>query len=192
MISGSRPLVADAITRARGLRPSSFAFSSEVSSTAAAPSLSGHELPAVTPPPSRKTGWSSASFSTVVPARGPSSLSTVPLSGVSTGDDLAVEEALVARLDGEVLRARGVLVHVLALDAELLGDVLGGLAHRDVDVRRAVVALELRVLGVGQRRLGCWARPGSPTRRRRRCTTSAVPALIVSAAIGSRSRLDAQ
>ena len=85
MISGSRPLVAEAITRARGFRPSSLAFSSEVSSTAAAPSFSGHELPAVTrPPSSRKTGFSSASFSMVVPARGPSSLSTAPLSGVST------------------------------------------------------------------------------------------------------------
>ena len=85
MISGSRPLVAAAITRARGLTPSSFAFSSLISSTAAAPSFRGHELPAVTRPSSRKAGLSSASFSTVVPGRGPSSLSTVPWSGVSTG-----------------------------------------------------------------------------------------------------------
>ncbi len=77
--------MADAITRARGLSPSSFAFSSEVSSTAAEPSFSGHELPAVTVPPSRNAGCSSASFSSEVLGRGPSSFVTVPLSGVSTG-----------------------------------------------------------------------------------------------------------
>ncbi|CAB4886692.1 unannotated protein [freshwater metagenome] len=54
--------------------------------TAAAPSLSGHELPAVIWPSGRKTGLSAASASTVVPARGPSSrLTTVP-SGIVTGE----------------------------------------------------------------------------------------------------------
>ena len=54
-------------------------------SVAAAPSLSGQELPAVTLPSSLKTGLSVASFSIVVPGRGPSSrLTTVP-SGSVTG-----------------------------------------------------------------------------------------------------------
>ena len=63
--------------RARGLRPRSRAFSSDMTSTAAAPSLSGHELPAVTLPPGLNAGLSFASVSTVVPARGPSSRVTV-------------------------------------------------------------------------------------------------------------------
>ena len=61
------------------------AFSSDITSTAAAPSFSGHELPAVTVPFSgSNTGLSSASFSIVVPGRGPSSRATSP-SGVVTG-----------------------------------------------------------------------------------------------------------
>ena len=49
-------------------------------------------------------------------------------------DDLPVEEAAVARLDREVLRALGVLVHLLACHAVAVGHVLGRLAHRDVRV----------------------------------------------------------
>ena len=49
-----------------------------MTSTAAAPSLSGQALPAVTVPPSGlKTGLSLASFSIVVPGRGPSSCVTI-------------------------------------------------------------------------------------------------------------------
>ena len=51
--------------------------------SAAAPSLSGQALPAVTVPPSLNTGGSAESFSIVVPARGPSSLLTT-VSGTST------------------------------------------------------------------------------------------------------------
>ena len=47
-----------------------------MTSTAAAPSLSGQALPAVTVPSGLKAGWSAASFSIVVPGRGPSSLVT--------------------------------------------------------------------------------------------------------------------
>ena len=56
-----------------------------MTSTAAAPSFSGHELPAVTVPFSgSKAGLSSASFSIVVPGRGPSSRVTSVPSGVVT------------------------------------------------------------------------------------------------------------
>ncbi len=59
--------------------PSSFALVSLMTITAAAPSLSGQALPAVTVPPSRKTGCKAASPSSVVLGRGPSSLvTTVP------------------------------------------------------------------------------------------------------------------
>ena len=83
MISGSTPVTADATIRARGFRPSSRARSSLITSTAAAPSFSGHALPAVTLPPGTKTGSSADSFSNVDDARGPSSIvTTVPSSFV--------------------------------------------------------------------------------------------------------------
>src|SRR5207244_3060339 len=83
------------------------------------------------------------------------------------GDDLALEEAPLLCLDGAVLRQGGELVHLLARDVLELGDVLGRLTHRDVDVGVAVGrvprplaalgalgaaqtgVLELGVLGVG-------------------------------------------
>ena len=65
--------------------PSSRARLSLMTTTAAAPSLSGHALPAVTVPPSRNTGFSCESPSRVVFGRGPSSLVTTVPSGVVTG-----------------------------------------------------------------------------------------------------------
>ena len=47
-----------------------------MTTTAAAPSFSGHEFPAVTLPPGLNTGSSAASFSSVDDARGPSSADT--------------------------------------------------------------------------------------------------------------------
>ena len=51
--------------------PSSLALSPAISTTAAAPSVSGDELPAVTLPVGSNAGFSAASFSSVVSARGP-------------------------------------------------------------------------------------------------------------------------
>ena len=85
MYSGSFAAVADAMIRARGLRPSSFALVSDITSTAAAPSFSGHELPAVTLPSSLNAGSSCDSFSSVELARGPSSFATTVPSGSVTG-----------------------------------------------------------------------------------------------------------
>ena len=65
--------------------PSALALVSLMTMTAAAPSLSGHALPAVTVPPSRNTGLRLDSPSSVVPARGPSSLVTTVPSGRVTG-----------------------------------------------------------------------------------------------------------
>ena len=62
-----------ATMRASGVRPSSSALVSLMTSTAAAPSLSGQALPAVTVPSGLNTGFRSARPSTVVPGRGPSS-----------------------------------------------------------------------------------------------------------------------
>src|SRR6266702_3718176 len=47
-------------TRASGLMPSSLALRSDITTTAAAPSLSGHAFPAVTVPSSRNAGFSVA------------------------------------------------------------------------------------------------------------------------------------
>src|SRR5919198_683562 len=62
--------------RARGWSPISLALVSDMRSTAAAPSLSGQEFPAVTLPSSLKAGGNSASFSSVELGRGPSSFAT--------------------------------------------------------------------------------------------------------------------
>ena len=62
------------------------------SSTAAAPSLSGLELPAVTVPSAANTGRSAASRSRLVSARGPSS-TTTSRSPSTDGDQLAVERS---------------------------------------------------------------------------------------------------
>ena len=63
MISGESPVTPVAITRASGVMPSSAAFVSDMTTSAAAPSLSGQQLPAVTRPSGRKTGlsWLTAS-----------------------------------------------------------------------------------------------------------------------------------
>jgi hypothetical protein len=72
-----------AMIRARGCTPSSFARSSDMITSAAAPSFSGHALPAVTFPSGLNAGCSSCSFSNVDDARGPSSAeTTVPSSFV--------------------------------------------------------------------------------------------------------------
>ena len=120
--------------RASGVMPSSFALVSLITTTAAAPSLSGHALPAVTSPSGRNTGLSVASFSTVVPARGPSSLRHDGAVGERDRRDLPLEEAVLLRGDRALLRPHRELVHLLAADALDLAHVLRGLTHRDVDV----------------------------------------------------------
>ena len=76
MVTGSTPARAKVWKRARGVRPSSLAFSSLITSTAEAPSLIWLELPAVTLPSGLKAGFRLASVSAVVPGRMPSSAVT--------------------------------------------------------------------------------------------------------------------
>jgi len=85
MISGLRALTPVATIRASGVRPSSAACRSLMITTAAAPSLSGQQLPAVTAPLGRNTGLSADTASSVVPGRGPSSVLTTVPSGSVTG-----------------------------------------------------------------------------------------------------------
>ena len=110
MISGRIAATVEAMIRARGLRPSDSAFSSLMTSTAAAPSLSGQALPAVTVPSGLNAGCSAASFSIVVPGRGPSSWRDLGAVRRRDRDDLLVEVARVAGVDRAVLRDHRPLV----------------------------------------------------------------------------------
>ena len=97
MISGERAESPVDTIRASGVIPSCFALSSDVMTKAAAPSFSGQALPAVTVPSARKTGWSPASFSSVVPgARALVGLHDRPVRQGDRGD-LALPEARRSR-----------------------------------------------------------------------------------------------
>jgi hypothetical protein len=85
MISGDSAVTPVETIRASGISPSSRAFVSLMTTTAAAPSLSGQQLPAVTRPSGRNTGLSPAVPSSVTPGRGPSSTDTTSPDGVVTG-----------------------------------------------------------------------------------------------------------
>ena len=89
IIRGSTPTVVEATIRARGLRLNSLMACSDATKKAAAPSLMPEALPAVTVPFSLTTARSLVNFSSVVSARGCSSLSTMmgsPLRcGIMTG-----------------------------------------------------------------------------------------------------------
>ena len=63
MISGDSPDTPVATMRASGVSPNALALVSDMITTAAAPSLSGQALPAVTVPSGRNTGLSALIFS---------------------------------------------------------------------------------------------------------------------------------
>ena len=79
MISGAQPATAMPRMRASGSIPRDRACSPEQTSSAAAPSVSGEEVPAVTVPSLLKAGFSPASPSGVVSGRMQPSASTVPV-----------------------------------------------------------------------------------------------------------------
>src|SRR5690606_26348049 len=80
MISGSTPATAKERNTARGVNPSSWALSADMTTTHAAPSLVWDELPAVTVPPCLKAGLSCARASMEVSRRIPSSWVKVTVS----------------------------------------------------------------------------------------------------------------
>ncbi len=101
-------------------------------------------------PPSRKAGSRVASFSTVELGTRAVVLADDSAVGESHRHDLTVKEAGLLSGDGEHLAALRVLVLLLTGDAVTLGDVLGGLPHRDVGVRLArLLALQCLVLILG-------------------------------------------
>src|SRR3954462_13600437 len=85
MISGDNAVTPLDTIRASGVRPNARALVSLITTTAAAPSLSGQQLPAVIRPSGRNTGLSPATAWYVTPARGPSSVATTVPDGVVTG-----------------------------------------------------------------------------------------------------------
>jgi hypothetical protein len=78
MISGWRPVPAIALMRARIGRLCFFAYSSEHTIVAEAPSVSGEAVPAVTVPSAKKAGFRPESTSIVVSGRIPPSALTTP------------------------------------------------------------------------------------------------------------------
>ena len=111
MISGSQPETAKARIAASGSRPWRAAYSGVVTRQAAAPSVSGEDVPAVTLPSARNAGASVASTSAVVAGRRqPSTATSCP--SARTGVELGVQATcrtclggLALRLDGERLLA---------------------------------------------------------------------------------------
>src|SRR6266850_2264730 len=135
MYFGSTPAEANALMRAKGLRPSSRTFLAEARITAAAPSLMPDALPAVTVPFLSNAGLRPFIPSSVAPWRGYSSSLNI------TGP---------LRRFGLVLARDGELILILARDRVLLGHVLGGDAHvvLVVDVPQAVHDHRVDELGV--------------------------------------------
>ena len=169
MYSGSLPQVAAERMRARGVSPSSLALVSDMIRTAAAPSLSGQELPAVTPPPPSKASSSSASFSSVEDARGPSSFATSLPSWSETGTISRSKNPVLLGGDRELLRALRVLVHVGAAHLVALRHVDSGDPHS----RCTRWAGRSRRSGFGLRSstpAGSVRSLNLDTRARRRCT----------------------
>ena len=103
MISGDSPDTPVDTIRASGVSPSSRARTSLMTTTPEAPSLSGQQLPAVTVPFSRNTGFSPCTASSVTPARGPSSRDDHGAVGQRDRQDLAGEEPVGDGLLGAVL-----------------------------------------------------------------------------------------
>ena len=134
MISGLSPLTPVVTIRASGVSPSSAARVSLMITTAAAPSFSGQQLPAVTVPSARKTGLSAGDG--LERGAGPRSVVGGDHGAVGQGhrSDLGVEDPGGDRLLGEVLRPDAERVLLGPADAVRGRHVLRRLAHRDVDV----------------------------------------------------------
>ena len=106
MISGDSAVTPVETIRASGVTPSSRAFASLMMTTAAAPSLSGQQLPAVTRPSGRNTGLSAGDA--LERHAGPRTVVGGDHGAVRQRHrgDLAGPEAVGDRLLGEVLRLR--------------------------------------------------------------------------------------
>src|SRR3712207_2856246 len=114
MISGERPVTAVETMRASGVSPRSRALVSLTTTTAAAPSLSGQALPAVTRPSGRKTGLMQELPSSVVPRPGPSFVLTTVPSGVVIGVISRSQKPSALQLGGVAVVLAGVCIATLS------------------------------------------------------------------------------
>ena len=119
MYTGSLPVTASEVIRARGVNPCRSTAASDAMSSAAAPSEICEAVAAVTAQPSR-SGLSPAIFSSEVSRRGPSSVVTP-----ATGRDLAGEPALVDGADRALVALQRELFELAAAQPPLLADQLG-------------------------------------------------------------------
>ena len=141
IITGSTPASANVWNRARGVRPSSLAFSSLMISSAAEPSVICDEFAAVTTPSGLKAGFSLASVSIDESGRMPSSVRMVSLPSsvvMSIGTISRSKRPSAVALRGPPVRLDREAVVVLTADVPLLGDQLG----RDALRHEVRVALE--------------------------------------------------
>ena len=133
MTFGSSPVVAYALMRASGVRPSASAFFADITSTAAAPSFSPDALAAVTVPSFENAGFRPASDSAVTPWRTNSSVANAQRLALALRNldrhDFVVETARLLRGFRLVLRQRRERVLLLARDAVFLRDVFRRHAH---------------------------------------------------------------
>src|SRR5260221_422889 len=132
---GARPLVAWPTMRARGARPSDFARSAAITTSADAPSLTPGALPAVTVPSVLNAGFSAASPADVVSPRMASSRSKTIGSPVFCGSAIgraAVQRRLTRRMLAEPRRDD--VAHDAFVDNR---GVDPGAAHRLGDDQRA-------------------------------------------------------
>ncbi|MEI2686616.1 MAG: hypothetical protein V9G14_10455 [Cypionkella sp.] len=146
--------------RANGVIPSSLALVSLITMTAAAPSLRGQALPAVTVPSGRNAGLRPERPSRVVPGRMPSSVLTTVPSGRVTGMISSAQNP-ESRLFSERFCDRTAYPSWrFAGHVAVLRHVLGGLTHGDVHVGEsgrglplggaALAALQGAGFGVGE------------------------------------------
>ena len=148
--AGSTPTTAVATTRTSGLRPSDLAFSSDMTSSAAAPSFSGELLPAVTVPMPGHEGRLERGEA-LQAGVGADALIAVDQDAVARfvaapdGHDLALELALGLRGGGPLMAAQGERVLLFARDALRLGQELGGDAHRQRALAGALEQLGVEV-----------------------------------------------
>ena len=148
--AGSTPTTAVATTRTSGFRPSDLAFSSDMTSSAAAPSFNGELLPAVTVPmPGMKAGFSARQrFHAGVGAHALIEVDQDAVAlFVATPDrqHLALEFAFGLCGGGQLMTAQGELVLLFARDALRLRQELGGDAHRQGALGSAMKQLGIQV-----------------------------------------------
>ena len=126
--------------RASGVMPSSRARVSLITITAAAPSLSGQALPAVTSPSGRNDRLELGQLlDRGARARAVVLVDDLGAVGQRQRGDLALEEPVLAGTATARCWDRAANSSISSRETSFeLGDVLGGLAHRDVDVGQAV------------------------------------------------------